>query len=85
MFEDLIKDQNRQARNKVSWDIDKYEKKAYCYVCGSTKVTILRDYLTGKTLEKDIQCNNCGVIWKEVWDKNIKLGLKEVKTDLIQF
>jgi hypothetical protein len=84
MFEDLI-DQNQKPKNKVSWDIDKYEKKAYCYICGSTKVTVLRDHLTSKTLEKDVQCDQCGAMWREIWDKDIKLGIKKVTTDLIKF
>ena len=74
MFEDLIK----KKPKSINWDFDKYEVSPYCPVCGSEDLTILREQLLSNKLEKDIRCNHCGMEWREEWDKNIDLTLKEV-------
>jgi formate dehydrogenase maturation protein FdhE len=73
MYDDLIKGKSKS----IIWDFEQYEKKAYCPSCGSTDVTAIRDHLSSQTLTKDIKCNFCSQQWKEVWNKNIELELKE--------
>ena len=73
MFDDIIIKQKG-----FIWDFEKYEKTPYCPICGSKDLTYIRESLTSKKLEKDVRCNFCKAEWREEWDKDIELKLKEV-------
>ena len=74
MFDDII----TKPKDGFSWDFEKYEDKPYCPICGCEDLTILRDHLSSKKLVKEVRCNFCGAEWREEWDKDIDLKLKEV-------
>lgn len=79
MYDDLLGSKKKHPQLKrVKWDITIYEDQAYCYNCGGIDFTYTNDCLTGDFLERDVQCNACFAEWKEVWNKDIDLELKEL-------
>jgi hypothetical protein len=73
MYDDILK-----KNGSLDWDFEQYEKKPYCPVCGSEYLTIIREQLLSDRLEKDIRCTMCGTEWRETWNKDIELSLREV-------
>ena len=71
MFEDII--DKKVITGGFHWDIDKYIKNPYCPTCGSESVVTIRDHLTGDQLINDKKCKDCGVEWKEIYNKSVDL------------
>ena len=81
MFEDILVGRNKPK--SIHWDFDKYENDgAYCPVCGSKNVKVIRDQLLSDHMEKDVQCNDCGMMWREMWNKDIELELEGLQLDV---
>lgn len=63
----------------AKWGIEDYEKQAYCYQCGGTSISMLKDKIVGGSgknkgnLVKKVQCNTCFAEWTEVWNENSEL------------
>jgi transcription elongation factor Elf1 len=87
MYDDLLgsKKKGRAKIKRINWDLSKYEDKPYCYNCGSIDdLVIVRDQLKGDSMEKDVKCKYCGCTWREKWDKDIELELKELLIPHVQ-
>ena len=86
MYDDLLGSKRKPDKSKkpkrtppqkkikvAKWDIDTYEQKAYCYQCGSTNITVVKDKLANGKLVKRIQCDTCFSEWSEIWNEDGKL------------
>jgi formate dehydrogenase maturation protein FdhE len=80
VFDDII--DIKKSGGGTHWDFSKYEEDgAYCPVCGSKNVKIIREQLLSDHMEKDIRCNKCNMEWREIWNKDIELELESLVLD----
>ena len=64
----------KKSSGVAKWNIDSYESQPYCYQCGGTHFTVLKDKISAKRgIIKKMQCDTCFAEWNEVWDQNGKL------------
>jgi hypothetical protein len=82
VYDDII-GKGKTKPKSIHWDFSEYEENgAYCPVCGSTDVRIIREQLLSDHMEKDVQCDGCGMLWREIWNKDIELELEGLALDV---